>query len=1519
MKYKYYITDKIKKWWNKRPLGPVYNDLLDSALKSSSPVKKADDLIHVQLTRATGKKGRPTLVWMSKTREDATVYVLRIAFSHDEYEKEIYGDKVQPWANKHKLSPDEEREVDLVLDDMLTVKVEPKKISPELTHEEIQFINGQLDINQKLFQDVIYETKIWVDFVQSKQNKQFDFYALAETIEKHIVNNTHSENGWQQEFFEDDSVIYLYHKDDTWILNAIYSINDSSIDHELLLQAPEPVEFRRGYPFSYLDNRDAWYYMELEKKSNMVLSEDQVKIVQKKVDYPMFITGRAGSGKSTILQYLFAEIILRFVSHRIVGSKILPPVYLSYSENLINDAKDLSQLLLEKNSCYRDMSKNLGISFDRDVKPVFNGMFFVFQDLEKDYIRKNDPLAIKNHFVDSKYISFADFKNKWNQRFKGSRDAQKKYGPSLSWHVIRTYIKGWDSTKLLTPADYAKIPRDSRSVNNSTFKLVYENVWQGWYAEMNDYWDDQDIVRYCLDNNFVEERFSGVFCDEAQDFTRVELEFILKISTFANRSLESVDDIKKLPFVFAGDEFQTLNPTGFSWSSLRGYFSERLCDLANLSNKKNEVKLSEPLELSENFRSTRQVVKIANHIQLLRATRFGTQSKPQSPHFSQDGNAVVCLSPNDKSVFAKLKSMDVVLLIPAPDGISVGEYIQNSPLKDMIDVVDGTPQGIIVLNPTQAKGLEYPNVAVYGFDCEGVNENLSVKSLCSWYANPIKSDETDIELKYQLSNAYVSVTRASNKLFIIDQFDKKSFWTFAYAHPQYNSLINNLKEQMIKSLNAEKRKLWDDDDVIGWIKEGNVNDITSENVDYLKQEANRLALEKRAESIRDAELMKQAACRNKEAGLILEENRCWAKSFLYDEQYLKAATYFEKAEMPAEAIDCYWIALCKNFGTHKIATSETGEIMGKIAILKAKNDNIKTRVCFYSRINIVQLRDFKLLLDELSSKLENEEIEEDELALWSYLVSNNLMGKIQANRKSALDLKVIVEQRDKLSDLGVSLDALRLANIAHEGKCTDIALQLWEEIEPEQRPDTYYVEKALRSDYPEMLKFYYESNLKEKGHKIFTAYRKHKEVPLTGEYKHIVSTCIWDVPGAEKERMKFLPYLFSISEDYNSARDLLYSCNLQEYKRVNTAIIFSILSFQFVFDDLSTEDRNNLLNTLRSIRFTEKIANDITDALCFVWKIRQTDFVKRAIGKSKANQDRIKILTRALHPYAQKIYTPLVVIEVGKVLEARHYYIEGTYYYDLVRDMYDDVEYKRMVDERNLLNLERAAEQDKNKSLKAKAAKLRTELQIDTDYAISSEPELFAKFWEKMYQEALDVETEIVSDKDDDRESSEQPESDSILEPEEEEIESEDSVEEESENEEDESNRPETESSVAEDPEEDSREEQTEADDVDSIFKTNREASTQKFTIHGYQITWIPKKLELDINYQKDDDNLMFRYAKGKMSFIGFEIKEDGRLYIEESEEPTPFYINIQEESICILVADDYKFTGMTLIFSKKE
>ena len=118
--------------------------------------------------------------------------------------------------------------------------------------------------------------------------------------------------------------------------------------------------------------------------------------------------------------------------------------------------------------------KKHSVSYKKDIQPSLKNMFYVFKDLLKKCIQDYDKEILETKFSDEKYISFAVFKKKWSERFGKDRDAVKNFGPSICWHIIRTYIKGWNNDSYLTPDDYEALGRNYLTVSIDTFKKVYD-------------------------------------------------------------------------------------------------------------------------------------------------------------------------------------------------------------------------------------------------------------------------------------------------------------------------------------------------------------------------------------------------------------------------------------------------------------------------------------------------------------------------------------------------------------------------------------------------------------------------------------------------------------------------------------------------------------------------------------------------------------------------------------------------------------------------------------------------------------------------------------------------------------------------------------------------------------------------------------------------------------------------------------------------------------------------------------
>ena len=1192
---------------------------------------------------------------------------------------------------------------------------------PELTNSENLFISTPLGINHELFDTTIFETKEWIRCVsdnfagKSDAEGEFtDFTNAADKIYEYLYDNLLSPAGWHKIEFKEYAILAYKREDENWILAKMVG-RDPNGDYSKEIPQAIPKDFQRGYPYTFLEDRDEWRVMEQDSKSNMVLSSQQVDIVsQKQIRYPLFLTGRAGSGKSTLLQYLFAEVILRYIKSRDEeGTELKVPVYLSYSSNLINDAEKLCTTLFEKNNVYKRALKEMNVDYKKDIQPHQHNMFHVFNKLLRDCIEQKQPGMVRKKFPDNKYISFPKFNSMWEKSFGKIRNAAKDYGPSVSWHVIRTYIKGWDSDALLTPEDYEKIGDKNQSVTPDTFKTIYDNVWEKWYSKLDGAWDDQDLVRYCLQEDCIDDRFSAVFCDESQDFTRVEIDFILSSSSFAHHSIKNPDDINKLPFVFAGDEFQTLNPTGFSWESLRSYFTKRLCSLVGIKPKKGMIPDAEVL--SENFRSTRNVVKLANRIQLLRASRFEEYSVPQKPHFSQDGNSVYCISPSDEDTLKKLKENGVVLIVPANDGESVEQYIENSPLKGFVRFEDGVPSDITILNPTQAKGLEYPNVAIFGFSTKN-SPGIHIDTLTKWFDKKESPNLTeDIELKYQVSNAYVAVTRASSNLYIIDDMNRSSFWAFALLQSEDEKLetdINRLQSLMLGSLSPKKREQWSENE-IGWIEYVKDIDISDENLRFLSSKEHKKDLENRAAELHDTKLMLQAATSYKSAGNSIDEARCRAKAATYGDKFNEAAEWFAKAGMYDDAVDNYWQELNNN---------QSLSVVEKIKGLKGKSHNRKIEFCMET--TAPTFRDIKMELDSMARFLDDNPKEQDCHKTWSY-ITNLMMQNLKTNGKEGdKEIPFIVAALDKLAEFDIEVNACRskLAAIAYRIGDYAEAIKVWESMGKVEKTPEYCNAKLKVEKYPKTIEFYEGTKDQEWFNTLIEEERKNRGTTLNESQKAVLCKAIRLAKDSEKEFRLFLPFMLRSADSIENTDKVVAEAKAFDIN-VNTDIIHSIAELRY--SDLQSWNRPKA-------EYVDAEANPLFDAVEAVKRIRKRDF--QSFMQRSLKSMKIKDFCGTYYKqFSRKKAALLVYPELGKAFEQSGKFVNACIFYEWAAANTDEKDLKKFLDERWIVCKERQARNDDNEHYRADAEKKREQTGIG-DKELPTEPILSNRHWEQIYE-----------------------------------------------------------------------------------------------------------------------------------------------------------------------------------------
>ncbi len=1321
--------------------------------------------------------------------------------------------------------------------------------NPDLTLSETLFISSPLDINHSLFDVTIFETKEWISNVGEVDFT--DFSNAATQIYEFIFNNLYSPEQWYPIEFKDKAIL-AYKRDGNWILAKLVDKNSDG-DYSKEMPSLVPTDFQRGYPYTFLEDQDEWRLMEQDSKSNMVLSSQQVNIVSSQIKYPLFLTGRAGSGKSTLLQYIFAEVILRYIKNRdIDGAELKVPVYLSYSSNLINDAKKLCRTLFEKNNVYKEEMKKMNIRYKSDIHSLLPQMFYVFKELLCDCIEKKFPGTVLKQFPNDKYISFPKFNSMWERKFGKVKNAARDYGPSISWHVIRTYIKGWDGEAFITPEDYAAIGDKNQSVTLETFKTIYEKVWEKWYSALEGVWDDQDLAIFCLKENCVDERFSAIFCDESQDFTRVEMDFILNSSSFAHRSIHNIEDINKLPFVFAGDEFQTLNPTGFSWESLRGYFTDRLCSLVGLIPQKGMI--PDPEVLSENFRSTHNVVRLANRIQLLRASRFGEFSIPQKSHFSQDGNSVYCITPHDKFVLEKLKEKGVVLIVPANDGESVEKYIINSPLKELVTFENGVPEGITILNPTQAKGLEYPNVAIFGFDTNN-SSGFQIDNLIKWFLNPKVDLVKDIELKYQISNAYVAVTRASSNLYIIDDVNRSSFWAFAFNQFEDAKLekdVSNLQSLMLESLSSGKREMWPEEE-LGWIEYVKDIDITDENLKYLRSQEHKDDLENRAESLHDAKLMLQAASLHKSTGNKKDEARCRAKAAKYDEDYAQAAEWFVKAMMFDEAIDNYWLELNR---------SPRIDIVEKIKSLNDNSHNKKVRYCVSTVAP--SFREIKIVLDDMVSFLHDNPNEQGCIKAWEFIVSLMIRNHQNKGKEGIKDISLIAKSCMALAQYDIVVDISKLASIAYGIGAYKEALEIWDTASKIERSPEYCKAKLKTEKFPKTIEFYEGTQEPNWHDNLLNEIRKQHDVKLNDWQKSVVCKAIKLAKDSKAEYEQYLSFMLRSADSIDMTSKILEEAVVKGIK-LNKDVLIAIAELRY----------SNLQGWKRpSIAYVDSEANLLFDAIDAVKRIRKNDF--QSYLQRSLQVMPVREFCSNWNKFSRQKTSRFVFMELGKAFEQSGRFAYACVYYEWATTQTDEVDLKKEMEERWIACKERQAEKDDNDNYRISAIEKRRELGIG-DKELPITPYISDTNWELIFSMYVKTSNEIRNIKKAD------------------------------------TAKP-VESRKKEKPESKGLKKAT--DSSEKTMLNNQTATVslakQEICYGDYKIVYFPQKKDVVI---KNVDEYSVRIKHGVFPDNSDYELRDGRLYVIDDNLATPFSIYIHNGVLKIRILENDLATGMCLSF----
>lgn len=901
----------------------------------------------------------------------------------------------------------------------------PPPPPPKPAPDEEVYLHSALNCSENIYQDHhCCETKLWVDAMISPQfadRRNIFVDAVLETID-------HNEHGLAVAKCKSDSrfgilfrripeqkmvILFTPFKGDPPIaaVRAMYPdlLAKNAPDRQVVLK-----KTKRAYPQELILNEDAWIQVQKDQEGNMALSLEEIEVLESarksEGGYPLFINGSAGSGKSTILQYLFTEYLFH---HLESGKSSSGPVLFACNDQLLARTNSSVRSILQIRHGRKPGSTGQAESWiEHNARAVGDSL--------KNFHKWLASLVPLGRFQPGSLIDYGRFKLWWKSRFHHEPSAGKLYNADISWHVIRTYIKGFDPENYLDHDDYLEIATKRKSVTPETYQIVFDKVWKRYQEDQkqHSFWDHQDLTRYVLKHNLIKAEHPVVFCDEAQDFTRIELEALHRHCLFYKRSLHTYQ-MPQIPVAFAGDPFQTLNPTGFRWEATKAFFTDKFTKNFP-GQKQRDINYQ---ELTYNYRSTHHIVRFNNSIQLIRSLVFGfPEIKPQHPWVDQeDVPSVSYFDRSDVGVLKSLKAQsEIRIVVPCEEGFE-GEWAKENGLAEFVEFDDaGVPKNVV--SPMGVKGLEFPRVVLFGF--AGTCPPTLRKAILDPSVE-LAGDQA-IEPQYFLNRLYVGASRPRKRLFIIDSdADIQAFWIPIFSDPE-NYILR-----------SKSPAAWDR--MTGQIIKGSPASWEGDREDPIET-AEKLATEGRLR--KDRILLRQASQSYAAAGKRAEATMCRAEALELESNFVDAAKFWQELGEFDKSLIAAWNARQDGYKFIMLLGQERPELKNRIHW---------KFVDFFEKNG--GFNDGVVLVKELVDALQGQELLADIVtsSVWPGVIRDCLTRILQKDAKEFGMWALTYRNAANLSAHGVPLANEMLGELAFRGNLMPDAHRHWELVPAEQR------------------------------------------------------------------------------------------------------------------------------------------------------------------------------------------------------------------------------------------------------------------------------------------------------------------------------------------------------------------------------------------------------------------------------------------------------------------------------------
>jgi hypothetical protein len=390
-------------------------------------------------------------------------------------------------------------------------------------------------------------------------------------------------------------------------------------------------------------------------------NDEQIQFIESEEPIRL-ANGKPGSGKTTVLwqavdlrsdqavlyatwsQKLVVEAEKHFRAFAPIGTQVLPFDFLALLGSLCE--------------------------FDVQRMPLIQA-FNEFQDL----LPKDAKAGTLGPWQGKNYALFAEIR----AHFIGSSIEEQKAAQSHSSTLP------WNEGNYLVKASKRLSPTAAESVVRTVVEIQSSKPIASFFPELQASWTAIQRLRSGrLPSGF--DRINRIVVDEVQDLTLLEQLVFVELC----KAIGKASGVA--PFLLlAGDEGQTVRPSGFEWSATSRQISERIQEPQKIS-------------LQESVRYPGRIAEVLENASKLygnvtKAARPRKQSRVSATDYRQADvfHVTVGDSTAGRNVIQQLVEIDNLVVISALEDI---DYAGSDPLQDG------------VLTPTQSKGLEYQSVCV---------------------------------------------------------------------------------------------------------------------------------------------------------------------------------------------------------------------------------------------------------------------------------------------------------------------------------------------------------------------------------------------------------------------------------------------------------------------------------------------------------------------------------------------------------------------------------------------------------------------------------------------------------------------------------------------------------------------------------------------------------------------------------------------------------------------------------------